>query len=116
MTGISARTDEANAEAVRRIVSSEPFLVDVRPAGDVVPGLGDADFLHAGPPLPGWGAVSGALRAATLGSMVHLGMAKDLAQAEEMADGGGIGLMELAKMIYQGKKREVGNGGEDVKA
>ena len=93
MTGTSARTDEANAEAVRRIVSSEPFLVDVRPAGDVVPSLGDADFLHAGPPLPGWSAVSGALRAATLGSMVHLGMAKDLTQAEETADGGGIGLL-----------------------
>lgn len=93
MTGTEARTDEANAEAVRRIVSSEPFLVDVRPAGDVVPGLGDTDFLHAGPPLPGWGAVSGALRAATLGAMVHLGTAKDLAEAGEMADGGGIRLL-----------------------
>ncbi len=31
-------------------------------------------------------------------------------------DGGGIGLMELAKMIYQGKNREVGNGDDYVKA
>lgn len=93
MTDADARTDEANAEAVRRVVSSEPFLVDVRPAGDVVPGLGETDFLHAGPPLSGWGAVSGALRAATLGAMVHLGVAKDLAEAEEMADGGGIRLL-----------------------
>ena len=92
-SGAEARTDEANAEAVRRIVGSEPFLVDVRPAGDVVTGLGDTDFLHAGPPLPGWGAVSGALRAATLGAMVHLGVAKDLTEAEEMADGGGIRLL-----------------------
>ena len=29
--------------------------------------------------------------------------------------GGGISLMELAKMVYQSKKSEVGNG-EDVKA
>ncbi len=93
MTDAGARTDEANAEAVRRIVGAQPFLVDVRPAGDVVPGLGDTDFLHAGPPLAGWGAVSGALRAATLGAMVHLGVAKDLAEAEEMADGGGIRLL-----------------------
>ena len=93
MTGAGARTDEANAEAVRRIVSSEPFLVDVRPAGDVVPGRGDTDFLHAGPPLPGWEAVSGALRAATLGAMVHLGIAKDVTKAEKMADGGGIRLL-----------------------
>jgi hypothetical protein len=93
MTDTDARTDEANAEAVRRIVSSEPFLVDVKPAGDVVPGLGETDFLHAGPPLPGWEAVLGALRAATLGAMVHLGIAKDLAEAEETADGGGIRLL-----------------------
>ena len=30
-------------------------------------------------------------------------------------DGGGIGLMELAKMVYEAEKSEVGNG-EDVKA
>ena len=93
MSDADTRTDEANAEAVRRIVSSEPFLVDVKPAGEVVPGLGDTDFLHAGPPLAGWPVVSGALRGATLGAMVLLGVAKDLAEAEEMADGGGIRLL-----------------------
>ncbi len=31
-------------------------------------------------------------------------------------DGGGIGLMELAKMVYQAKNREVSNGGDYVKA
>ena len=30
-------------------------------------------------------------------------------------DGGGIGLMELAKMVYQAKKKEAGNGGDYVK-
>jgi hypothetical protein len=30
-------------------------------------------------------------------------------------DGGGIGVMELAKMVYQAKKRDTGNSGEDVK-
>ena len=28
-------------------------------------------------------------------------------------DGGGIGLMELAKMVYEAEKSEVGNGGGD---
>jgi len=87
-----AKVGEANAAAVERIVSSQPFLVDVRPAGDVIAGLGDTDFLHAGPPLPGWNAVEGALRAATLGAMVHLGLARDLDEAAEMADAGGINL------------------------
>ena len=31
-------------------------------------------------------------------------------------DGGGIGLMELAKMVYEAENREVGNGGDYVKA
>ncbi len=31
-------------------------------------------------------------------------------------DGGGIGLMELAKMVYEAEKDEVGSGGEYVKA
>ena len=30
--------------------------------------------------------------------------------------GGGIGLMELAKMVYEAEEREVGNGGDYVKA
>ena len=30
-------------------------------------------------------------------------------------DGGGIGLMELAKMVYEAEKSETGNGGGDVK-
>ena len=31
-------------------------------------------------------------------------------------DGGDIGLMELAKMVHEAKKSEVGKGGGDVKA
>ena len=31
-------------------------------------------------------------------------------------DGGGIGPMELAKMVYEAEKSEVGNGGGVVKA
>ena len=93
MTGNEEERAAANAEAVSRITKSEPFLVDVRPAGEVVEGLGEAEFLHSGPPLPGWSAVKGALRAATLGAMVHLSLAKNLAEAEEMAEAGGIGLL-----------------------
>ncbi|HET9715648.1 MAG TPA: DUF1116 domain-containing protein [Pseudolabrys sp.] len=84
--------DQANTEAVRRIVSAKPYLVDVRPAGEVIAGLSDRDFLHAGPPLTGWHAVEGALRAAILGAMVHLGLARDLDEASEMAEAGDIGL------------------------
>jgi hypothetical protein len=42
--------EEANAEVVRRLDRGAPQLVAVRPAGDVVPGLGDERvLLHCGP-------------------------------------------------------------------
>ena len=83
-------TEAANAEALRRIVAAEPFLVDLKPAGEVIPELGEHDFLHSGPPLAGWNEVEGALRGATLGALIHLGLAREVAEAEELAASGQI--------------------------
>ena len=88
-----ASVDEANAEAVRRIVAAEPVLVDLRPAGEVIAALGGREFLHAGPPLPGWEAVTGALKASTLGGLVHLRLAATLDEAEALAASGGVRLL-----------------------
>ena len=41
--------DEANAVALSRIVESEPVLVDVAPASEVIDGLEEGVLLHAGP-------------------------------------------------------------------
>lgn len=84
----------ANDDAIERIVSAEPHLVDLAPAGEVVADLGPRDLLHAGPPLDGWDEAKqvGALRGSILGSIVHLGWAKDLAAAETAADAGEISL------------------------
>lgn len=87
------KIDEANVTAVQRIVRSEPFLIDLKPAGEVIPHLGETDFLHAGPPLPSWKVVSGALRNVVLGTLVHTRLAKDLQAAERMADDGGVRLL-----------------------
>ena len=43
--------DEANAVALSRIVESEPVLVDVVPASEVIDGLEEGVLLHAGPPI-----------------------------------------------------------------
>ncbi len=82
----------SNAEAVRRIVGSKPFLVDLKPASDVIPELDTNTLLHAGPLLAGWHAVGGALRASVLGALVHLGRARTLAEAEELAGTGELRL------------------------
>ena len=43
--------DEANAEAVRRIMAGRPEIVGLGRARDVIPGLADNMILHAGPPI-----------------------------------------------------------------
>jgi len=52
------KIEQANEEAVNRIISAEPVLVDVAPAEEVIPGLKDRMILHAGPPVK-WKNMSG---------------------------------------------------------
>ena len=83
-------TEASNTEALRRISSAQAFLVDVRRAGDVIPGLAKKELLHAGPPLRDWHEACGALRGAVTGTLVHLGLAGDLLSAEEAVRSGAI--------------------------
>ena len=82
-------TAAANAEALARICEAEPVLLDVRPAGEVIAGLGERVVLHAGPPVT-WARMCGPMRGAVAGAAVLEGWAPDLAAAEAMAAEGGI--------------------------
>ena len=79
--------DEANAEALRRLLEADPVLADVLPAGDVMPGLGDRMILHAGPPIE-WERMCGPMRGAVAGIAVFEGWAPDLKIAATMAADG----------------------------
>jgi hypothetical protein len=81
---IASRIDAANAETIRRMLSAEPVLLDVRRAGDVLPKLGPKTILHAGPPI-GWDRMCGPMRGAVTGIAVFEGWARDLDEAETMA-------------------------------
>jgi Protein of unknown function (DUF1116) len=83
------RIDAANKEAAARILKAEPVAIDVRTAGDVVPGLKERMVLHAGPPVP-WERMCGPLRAAVQGACVLEGWAPDLAAAEKLVLSGAI--------------------------
>jgi len=85
-------SDTANREAIERIATAAPFLIDILPAQDVIPGLGQWDFLHAGPPLAGWHEVCGALRGAVIGTLLRNRLAKDVPEAESVAAGGAVRL------------------------
>lgn len=80
-------TSAANAEALELLFGSEPLLVDVRPAIEVLPGLTRDTVLTSGPPLP-WAEYEGGQRQALLGGVVYEGLAPDLAAAERALDAG----------------------------
>ena len=72
----SSRREQANAEAAERLTSAEPVLVDVRPAGEVVPGMTPTTILTSGAPMP-WDAYTGGQRRAIAGAAVYEGLAAD---------------------------------------
>jgi hypothetical protein len=83
------RITAANLEAHRRILASEPVLVDVQLARDAIPNLPDRTILHAGPPI-GWERMCGPMRGAVAGAIVFEGWAKDLDAATRLAASGEI--------------------------
>jgi len=83
------RVDHANQEAVQRMIAARPRLVDVRPAGEVIPGMHRRLLLHAGPPIT-WERMSGPLRGAIIGALLYEGLAPDIAAAEQLASSGDI--------------------------
>ncbi len=81
----------ANAEALERLLACRPHLVAVGIARDLVPGMADDLFLHAGPPVT-WERASGPLRGAIVGGLLLEGRAGSPAEAEALASSGGIRL------------------------
>jgi hypothetical protein len=81
--------DAANQTALRRVLDAQQVLVDVRPAGEVVPGLERDMILHAGPPIE-WERLTAPVRAAAVGAILHEGLASDAESAERMAARGDV--------------------------
>jgi hypothetical protein len=79
--------DQANQEALRRIIAGEPILIDVMPASQAIAELADNVILHAGPPI-GWDRMCGPLRGAIMGIAVFEGWASDLGDAATKAAAG----------------------------
>jgi hypothetical protein len=54
---IKQKIEKANEEAVRRLTSGEPVLVDIAPAREVIPGMKDKMITHCYRKIrfpPGW--------------------------------------------------------------
>src|SRR5262245_22062038 len=87
----AARIEDANREGLRRMLEADPVLVDVQPAGEALPGLGERVLLHAGPPVA-WERMCGPMRGAVAGAIVFEGWAADLNAAARLAARGGVEL------------------------
>ena len=83
------KIEQANREALRRILGGEPELIDVCPAGELLPELDEYAIGHAGPPIA-WEEMCGPMQGAIMGAAVYEGMADTLEQAAEMAASGKI--------------------------
>ena len=88
---IKQRIEKANEEAARRLTMGEPVLVDIAPAGDVIPGMEGKMITHAGPPIE-WKRMCGAQRGAIIGMVRYEGWAGTVAEAEALLDRGEVQL------------------------
>jgi len=88
-TDIKQRIENANAEAVKRINAADPVLVDIAPAGEMIPGLKDRMILHSGPPID-WPRMCGAQKGAMIGAVLFEGWAKNPEEATRLLESGEI--------------------------
>jgi hypothetical protein len=86
---LASAIDAANTRALDRMLASRPHLVGVGIARDVIPGMNDDLFLHAGPPID-WVRMCGPLRGAVIGGMLLEGLAGSPEEAERLAASGAV--------------------------
>src|SRR5690625_4118523 len=83
------KIETANQEAIERIMNSQPLLVDIDQAINVIPGMHEKKILHAGPPIE-WERMCGPQQGAVIGALIYEGLAKDEEAARQLAESGEI--------------------------
>ena len=77
---IKQKIEKANEEAARRLIQGEPVLVDIAPAGEVIPGMQGKMITHSGPPIE-WPRMCGAQKGAIIGQVLYEGWVKTVDEA-----------------------------------
>lgn len=86
---LKAKIDEANQQALKNFLASQPHIVGIGLAREVIPGMKADLFLHAGPPIT-WERMSGPLRGAVIGGLLYENMARNSEEAERLAASGAV--------------------------
>jgi hypothetical protein len=80
---------EANQKVAEIINSSEPFLIGIDNAINVIPNMTQKTILHAGPPTT-FSNMAGPVKGAVLGALIFEGLACNLEEAELLSNSGEI--------------------------
>jgi hypothetical protein len=88
---IKQKIEKANEEAAQRLSQGDPVLVDIAPAGEVIPGLQGKMITHSGPPIA-WQKMCGAQRGALIGQVLFEGWADSIESATALLEKGKIRL------------------------
>jgi hypothetical protein len=88
---IKQKIEKANEEAANRLNLGDPVLVDIAPAGEVIPGLIGKMIIHSGPPIE-WKRMCGAQRGAIIGQVLFEKWAGNVDEATALLEKGGVRL------------------------
>ena len=80
---------KANEIAIEKLYNSDPILVDVKPANEVLKGLTKTTFLHAGPPI-NFEDMCAPMKGAVYCGILNEGLAETVEEAMELATSGEI--------------------------
>lgn len=81
--------NEANQAVIEKIVSAQPYLMDVVPAKSVIKQLDGKVLLHAGPPIK-WEQMTNPMKGSCYGAAIFEGWAKDETEADKMLSNGEV--------------------------
>jgi hypothetical protein len=119
----SARIEQANQEAMQRIMNGKPALIGLGQALDLIPRMKKNLLLHAGPPIE-WDRMCGPMRGAIIGALIYEGLAKNSDDAESLAASGDVeyapchehqavgpmaGIISASMPVFIVKNEEFGN-------
>ena len=88
---IKESIQRANEEAVHRMTLGEPVLVDIAPAGEVIPGMAGKMITHSGPPIA-WQNMCGAQKGAVIGMVLYEGWSGSVDEATALLENGEVRL------------------------
>lgn len=80
---------KANEVALTKLMESDPILVGVKPASEVIEGLTKKTLLHAGPPIS-FEKMCAPMKGAVYCALLNEGLAQSVEEAKELAESGEI--------------------------